>query len=195
MPHDPIGADPADGRFRARAVVQGRASDRGARGSAPAASAVAMARSAGLEPTASASAGLRSIQLSYERATHKKQGAWAREQGVIKLLSRVPCSAFPSLVPKGGFEPPRPYGHYALNVARLPFRHFGAACRRWSGPGTPRPWAPRPDTSVRNGGRYRARTCDLIRVKDALIPTELTAQPSQARQILAANRMGRQERK
>ena len=55
-----------------------------------------MARLAGLEPTASASAGLRSIQLSYKR-----------------------------LVPKGRFELPRPYGHYALNVARLPFRHFG----------------------------------------------------------------------
>lgn len=35
------------------------------------------------------------------------------------------------MVPKGRFELPRPYGHYALNVARLPFRHFGlveAAC-------------------------------------------------------------------
>ena len=29
------------------------------------------------------------------------------------------------LVPKVGFEPTRPLGHYALNVARLPFRHFG----------------------------------------------------------------------
>jgi hypothetical protein len=56
-----------------------------------------MARLAGLEPTASASAGLRSIQLSYKRF----------------------------LVPKVGFEPTRPHGHYALNVARLPFRHFG----------------------------------------------------------------------
>ena len=28
-------------------------------------------------------------------------------------------------VPKGRFELPRPCGHYALNVARLPFRHFG----------------------------------------------------------------------
>ena len=58
-----------------------------------------MARLAGLEPTTSASAGLRSVQLSYKR--HLK------------------------LVPKGRFELPRPYGHYALNVARLPFRHFG----------------------------------------------------------------------
>ena len=29
------------------------------------------------------------------------------------------------VVPKVGFEPTHPYGHYALNVARLPFRHFG----------------------------------------------------------------------
>ena len=28
-------------------------------------------------------------------------------------------------MPKEGFEPSCPYGHYALNVARLPFRHFG----------------------------------------------------------------------
>ncbi len=60
-----------------------------------------MARLAGLEPTASASAGLRSIQLSYKRF----------------------------LVPKVGFEPTCPCGHYALNVARLPFRHFGIICR------------------------------------------------------------------
>ena len=33
------------------------------------------------------------------------------------------------LVPKVGFEPTRPYGHYALNVARLPFRHFGTSKR------------------------------------------------------------------
>ena len=29
------------------------------------------------------------------------------------------------LVPKEGFEPTHPYGYYVLNVARLPFRHFG----------------------------------------------------------------------
>ena len=29
------------------------------------------------------------------------------------------------MVPKVRFELTRPYGHYALNVARLPFRHFG----------------------------------------------------------------------
>ena len=31
----------------------------------------------------------------------------------------------PPSVPKGRFELPRGYPHYALNVARLPFRHFG----------------------------------------------------------------------
>ena len=55
-----------------------------------------MARLAGLEPTASASAGLRSIHLSYKR-----------------------------LVPKERFELSHPFEYYALNVARLPFRHFG----------------------------------------------------------------------
>ena len=34
------------------------------------------------------------------------------------------------VVPKGRFELPRPCGHYALNVARLPFRHFGAMTSR-----------------------------------------------------------------
>lgn len=29
------------------------------------------------------------------------------------------------MVPKEGLEPSRAYTHYALNVARLPFRHFG----------------------------------------------------------------------
>ena len=29
------------------------------------------------------------------------------------------------MVPKERFELSCPYGHYALNVARLPFRHFG----------------------------------------------------------------------
>jgi hypothetical protein len=61
-----------------------------------------MARLAGLEPTASASAGLRSIHLSYKRSKIR-------------------------MVPKERFELSRPYGHYALNVARLPFRHFGIA--------------------------------------------------------------------
>ena len=60
-----------------------------------------VARLAGLEPTASAFAGLRSIHLSYKR----------------RCLGEM--------VPKERFELSRPCGHYALNVARLPFRHFG----------------------------------------------------------------------
>ncbi len=31
------------------------------------------------------------------------------------------------VVPKVGFEPTRPFGHYVLNVARLPFHHFGTS--------------------------------------------------------------------
>jgi hypothetical protein len=68
-----------------------------------------MARLVGLEPTTSASAGLRSIQLSYKR-----------------------ISPF-EYMPKEGFEPTRPTGHYALNVARLPFRHFGIFQKSKSG--------------------------------------------------------------
>ena len=29
------------------------------------------------------------------------------------------------MVPKEGVEPTHPKGYYVLNVARLPFRHFG----------------------------------------------------------------------
>ena len=83
-----------------------------------------MARSAGFEPTASASAGLRSIQLSYERAMSA-----VREEPPLDDAPHVTVS----LVPKVGFEPTRPCEHYALNVACLPFHHFG----------------------TRTGGRYR----------------------------------------
>ena len=31
-------------------------------------------------------------------------------------------------MPKEGFEPTHPCGYYVLNVARLPFRHFGTIC-------------------------------------------------------------------
>ena len=49
-----------------------------------------MARSAGLEPTASASAGLRSIQLSYERAQTHRTGNSNLGTG----LSPAPSSQF-----------------------------------------------------------------------------------------------------
>ena len=58
-----------------------------------------MARLVGLEPTTSASAGLRSNPTELQALT--------------------------IMVPKERFELSCPYGHYALNVARLPFRHFG----------------------------------------------------------------------
>jgi hypothetical protein len=69
-----------------------------------------MARSVGLEPTTSASAGLRSIRTELR----------ARKIGASHV---APVCL--TMVPKVGFEPTRPYGHCALNAARLPFRHFG----------------------------------------------------------------------
>src|SRR5438105_9975235 len=58
-----------------------------------------VARSVGLEPTTSASAGLRSIQ------TELRAHVWCR---------------------RGDLNPHARYGHCALNAARLPFRHFGS---------------------------------------------------------------------
>ena len=61
----------------------------------------------GLEPTTSASAGLRSIQT--ELQAH-------------------------DMVPRVGVEPTCPFEHYALNVARLPFRHLGPTLMDPDGP-------------------------------------------------------------
>ena|GEM_PF-1666016 len=61
-----------------------------------------MARLVGLEPTTSAFAGLRSNPTEL--------------QALIFLLP---------MVPKERFELSYPFEYYALNVARLPFRHFG----------------------------------------------------------------------
>ncbi len=60
------------------------------------------------------------------------------------------------MVPKGRFELPRPRG------ALRPERSASASSA----------------TSARHGGRYWARTSDLLRVKQALVPTELTAHTS-----------------
>jgi len=55
-------------------------------------------------------------------------------------------------VPKGRFELPRGYPHYALNVARLPFRHSGSFRGPWVQPGADR----------------RTRTGDLLFTKQLL---------------------------
>jgi hypothetical protein len=60
-----------------------------------------MVRLGGLEPTTSAFAGLRS--------------------NPTELQARM--------VPKERFELSHPFEYYALNVARLPFRHFGDTYR------------------------------------------------------------------
>jgi hypothetical protein len=43
----------------------------------------------------------------------------------LRLTPGLPVSP----VPKRGLEPPRDCSHYALNVACLPFHHFGAPPR------------------------------------------------------------------
>ena len=75
-----------------------------------------MARLAGFEPTTSAFAGLRSIQLSYKRTL----------RGIIRMAEFYIDHSY--LVPRARVELARPCGHYALNVARLPFRHPGTVC-------------------------------------------------------------------
>ena len=60
-----------------------------------------MARLAGLEPTASSSAGMRSIQLSYKRVSPKLPSM------VVDLVG--PELLRYSLVPKEGLEPTRPF--------------------------------------------------------------------------------------
>src|SRR5690242_6773553 len=51
-----------------------------------------------------------------------------------------------SHVREGGFEPPRPFGHWHLKPARLPFRHS----RKEAGTGYPRPTrAPKPGAGLR----------------------------------------------
>ena len=82
-----------------------------------------MVRLAGFEPTASASAGLRSIQLSYKRWIYPGIGWIWTHKGTQHSPNSKDLAE--KMVPRVGFEPTRPYGHYALNVARLPFRHLG----------------------------------------------------------------------
>ena len=69
--------------------------------------------------------------LSYERAIRRPTFAFGGGPGTQPLrlrrtLSILSYGRAAMVVPKVGLEPTRPCGHYALNVARLPFRHFGA---------------------------------------------------------------------
>ena len=66
------------------------------------------------------------------------------------------------VVPKVRLELTRGYPHYALNVARLPIPPLRQVTEN-------------PIASWLAGGRYWTRTSDLLRVKQALVPTELTA--------------------
>jgi hypothetical protein len=50
-------------------------------------------------------------------------GIWTHDLS-LRRAALYPLS-YRRMVPKVGFEPTHPYGYYALNVARLPFRHFG----------------------------------------------------------------------
>ena len=71
-----------------------------------------VARLAGLEPTASSSAGMRSIHLSYKRVSRKPPSLSCAPSGAItKVISW--CRRRDS-------NPHALFGHYILNVARLP---------------------------------------------------------------------------
>src|SRR5436309_8957179 len=67
-----------------------------------------------------------------ERSAIDSRGASGGSTG--GATQHPPCrmnASVRGLVRKGGFEPPRPFGHTVLSRARLPFRHFrvGAALR------------------------------------------------------------------
>ena len=73
-----------------------------------------------------------------------------------ELQARANCADADKLVPRAGFEPARPCGHYALNVARLPFRHLGVGRPRQLGDcssGMDRLQARVPRVRVRRGQR------------------------------------------
>src|SRR5207247_2765636 len=67
-----------------------------------------------------------------ERSAIDSRGASGGSTG--GATQHPPCrmnASVRGVVRKGGFEPPRPFGHTVLSRARLPFRHFrvGAALR------------------------------------------------------------------
>ena len=70
----------------------------------------------------------------------------------------------PSHVREGGFEPPRPFGHWDLNPARLPFRHSRVKPGKVSPAAGPAPNDARsPGLAVRRVAAYRAAACRPIR--------------------------------
>ena len=66
----------------------------------------------------SALGGTRTHGLSLRRAALYPTELQARERDTARASNGI-------VVPKEGFEPTHPCGYYVLNVARLPFRHFG----------------------------------------------------------------------
>ena len=72
---------------------------------------------------------IRTAPKSEERARDlcpHRQGRQESGHAGLPIRKRPPISRGPSLVREGGFEPPRPFGHWHLKPARLPFRHSRA---------------------------------------------------------------------
>ena len=67
--------------------------------------------------------GIRTHDLSLRRAALYPAELQAHKCGRIHLLNFTSINT--NMVPRARVELARPCGHYALNVARLPFRHLG----------------------------------------------------------------------
>src|SRR5690348_9678754 len=62
-------------------------------------------------------------QLSHPRSTWAEPPAALMRPDVPTVLRAAWLSTCLQLVSARGFEPPRPFGHQLLRLARLPFRH------------------------------------------------------------------------
>ena len=67
--------------------------------------------------------GIRTHDLSLRRAALYPAELQAHKCGRIHVLNFTSINT--NMVPRARVELARPCGHYALNVARLPFRHLG----------------------------------------------------------------------
>ena len=67
--------------------------------------------------------GIRTHDLSLRRAALYPAELQAHKGGRIHVLNFTSINT--NMVPRARVELARPCGHYALNVARLPFRHLG----------------------------------------------------------------------